>query len=91
MPYQTRVLGVRLEIEGSAAEDAERAEEWLTELTGEAIAAGDLDRDLATVARDAPTVRAWVLSEGEELDLTIHVIGGSGDAESVTAWNVVRG
>lgn len=98
MPYQTRVLGVRVEVEGSAAEDAERAEQWLSDLLGDDLAAGDLARDLMTVARDAPSVRAWVLAEGEELELTLHRVGSPGvaskderDRERVAAWNVVRG
>lgn len=101
MPYQTRVLGVRIEVEGSSAEDAERAEQWLSDLLGDDLAAGDLARDLMTVARDAPSVCAWVLAEGEELELTLHRVGGpsggSGgtedakERERVASWDVVRG
>ncbi len=85
MTYQQRVLGVRFDVEASEPEDAERAEKWLSDLLGEQQTADDLSGALRTIARDAPTVRAWVLHEGEELDLGLDVVNGT-----VTSWSVMR-
>lgn len=89
MPYMVKVLGVRLDVEKADPTDAERAERWLKRLFEDDLAAGDLAADLETVARDASSARAWVLVEGEERELSMHVVGG--ERRTLMAVRVAQG